>query len=721
MQKNKHFVIRQIVLLVMGMLLALPFLFSQESSQASSCGDLTSYAAPEGVSIEVTDEGVVYNWEPSSDDRFLNYIIVAAKNDPTPTGDVNGYYIKISNREASGYTVDGSLSYNLSDFVKFEKNQSYYFALSIEYKCGYITTSEAVHLTFPDLDPPELIAPQITTTWGESGITVFWTSFSHEYLQDFVIVASQIDPQPSYPDNGYVDIVNTDQTSYLINNAKLYSNSDVQSFVPNTQYYIAVTARYVINGKDYYSTSNVQKVYYQGPSGDSTTYLSSPTITSAKSTANGFEIVWDAISDSRLSEYLILISQKGSPAYPYSGYVKALDKTATSYTINNSDTFTNVDFPGYLEYGQTYYFAVVAVYGNEHRTSSVYKHTYQGPLPSKTSDFIKLSVAESDDGYLAQWTPINDIRIASLYLVISPDVAEPTYSSDAWLVKVTNSSGATVPGIKSYKFSQTSFTKNGLIEELVEGATYNIRLTAILRDGTTFYSSPTTFTFTKNSTSPATDKSVIENVQESSTSGQAFDEVVEREKSAFLYGDEALISRVKGRVLLQVESKGEAWYVDPVSHRKYYLKDPKTAFVALRMFGLGIINDDLRKIPVGIEDRFTDQDKDGDGLGDKLEEGLGTDINLPDSDNDGYSDGEEIKHNYNPLGRGNLPIDNDLVERLKGRIVLQVEDRGQAWYIHPEDGRRYYMKDGQAAFDIMRYLSLGIANSDLRKIEVGEL
>ena len=53
---------------------------------------------------------------------------------------------------------------------------------------------------------------------------------------------------------------------------------------------------------------------------------------------------------------------------------------------------------------------------------------------------------------------------------------------------------------------------------------------------------------------------------------------------------------------------------------------------------------------------------------------------------------------------------------LKGKILLQVESRGEAWYIYPDDGKRYYMTDGDAAYQIMKFLSLGISNIDLEKI-----
>jgi hypothetical protein len=41
--------------------------------------------------------------------------------------------------------------------------------------------------------------------------------------------------------------------------------------------------------------------------------------------------------------------------------------------------------------------------------------------------------------------------------------------------------------------------------------------------------------------------------------------------------------------------------------------------------------------------------------------------------------------------------------------------------VNPADGKRYYMKDGDIAYEIMRYLSLGITNKDLEKIRIGEL
>ncbi len=184
--------------------------------------------------------------------------------------------------------------------------------------------------------------------------------------------------------------------------------------------------------------------------------------------------------------------------------------------------------------------------------------------------------------------------------------------------------------------------------------------------------------------------------------------------TAYSLGD-----KLSGRILLQVESLGEAWYVDTASRKRYYMKDGEAAYAMLRKFGLGITNENLNKIPIGLDERFDEWDYDGDLVPDKMEEAIGTDMRNWDSDGDGYNDGEEILNSFNPLGAGKTEINNTLTGKLKGKILLQVESRGEAWYLNPDDRRRYYMKDGESAYEIMRFLSLGITNKNLEKIESG--
>lgn len=120
--------------------------------------------------------------------------------------------------------------------------------------------------------------------------------------------------------------------------------------------------------------------------------------------------------------------------------------------------------------------------------------------------------------------------------------------------------------------------------------------------------------------------------------------------------------RLSGRIVLQVEDNGEGWYVYPSDQRRYYLGRPYDAWTVMRELGLGVTNADLERIP---------------------------------TNTDSWD--------------GNA----DLINRLKGYILLQVEENGEAWYVSPVNGKRYYLGRPVDAFAVMRNLGLGITTSDL--------
>jgi len=124
----------------------------------------------------------------------------------------------------------------------------------------------------------------------------------------------------------------------------------------------------------------------------------------------------------------------------------------------------------------------------------------------------------------------------------------------------------------------------------------------------------------------------------------------------------AQAASLNGRILLQVEDKGQAWYVNPSDSRRYYLGRPDDAFLVMRYFGLGISNADFREFSV-----------------------------------------------------------NRAPARLAGRILLKVQEKGQAYYVDPLDRRLYYLGRPADAFSLMRTKGLGISNKDLATIKVGQL
>jgi hypothetical protein len=128
-----------------------------------------------------------------------------------------------------------------------------------------------------------------------------------------------------------------------------------------------------------------------------------------------------------------------------------------------------------------------------------------------------------------------------------------------------------------------------------------------------------------------------------------------------------IAQRLSGRILLDVRRDGRAWYVNPIDLRRYYLGRPADAFQIMRQLGLGITSAQLSQIPT--------------------------------------------------TSVATLSIDNlELTKRLSGRILIAVEESGEAWYVNPVDLRRYYLGRPADAFQIMRQLGLGISIGDLAKI-----
>lgn len=177
----------------------------------------------------------------------------------------------------------------------------------------------------------------------------------------------------------------------------------------------------------------------------------------------------------------------------------------------------------------------------------------------------------------------------------------------------------------------------------------------------------------------------------------------------------ALADRLKGKIVLKVEENGEAYYINPTTRLKRYLGRPNDAFAIMREQGIGITNANLAKIPVGTSN-LSGLDSDGDGLSNLFEDAIGCDKTKIDTDGDGNSDKVEVENGYNPTGPGVLALDYNFSDYHKGKIFLQVENNGEAWYVNPEDGKRYFLGRPADAFNVMRNLGLGISNSDFEKL-----
>jgi len=114
---------------------------------------------------------------------------------------------------------------------------------------------------------------------------------------------------------------------------------------------------------------------------------------------------------------------------------------------------------------------------------------------------------------------------------------------------------------------------------------------------------------------------------------------------------------LSGRILLEVQKKGEAWYIYPNDLKRYYLGRPTDAFAIMRKLGLGVKNSYVKTY-----------------------------------------------------------ISKTFPKAVWGKILINVEDLGKAYYINPVDRKGYYLGRPADAFRIMRELGLGITTNDIDKI-----
>lgn len=138
------------------------------------------------------------------------------------------------------------------------------------------------------------------------------------------------------------------------------------------------------------------------------------------------------------------------------------------------------------------------------------------------------------------------------------------------------------------------------------------------------------------------------------------DKTVKEEKNLVFEVDNFLIDRLSGYILLQVESAGEAWYLFPGDKKKYFLGRPADALTVMSKLGMGAPHEFIEKTTV-----------------------------FPD--------------------------------RVLGKILIDVQRKGEAYYVYPKDKKAYFLGHPSDAFSVMRKLGMGISNIDLRKIPVGEL
>ncbi len=305
----------------------------------------------------------------------------------------------------------------------------------------------------PTTPPAQTETPQPSTEPAVSGsvsgsaVVIKWRKETSDNLSGYKVVASKTNPNPKYPDDGYIKfITNKDTTS-----TKLYDGDG--GLKGGQTYYFSVT--YLYNDGSTKTGNAVQLTVPKktdSPTEDPPK-PSEPTVPPAPTDPPSGDypsagiggsmdgttarLSWCKINDSRLEGYKVVCSFTDStPSYPDNGYV---------YWITNGSTSCSVDMTkrsGYAP-GATAYFAITTVYNDgTKRTGSVLSLTMptDATPPPPPADYPSTSLSASMDGTTARlnWSSISDPRFEGYKVVMSYTDSSPSYPKNGYVYWITD-------------------------------------------------------------------------------------------------------------------------------------------------------------------------------------------------------------------------------------------------------------------------------------------
>jgi hypothetical protein len=122
----------------------------------------------------------------------------------------------------------------------------------------------------------------------------------------------------------------------------------------------------------------------------------------------------------------------------------------------------------------------------------------------------------------------------------------------------------------------------------------------------------------------------------------------------------SIATRLSGRIVIQTQADGAAWYINPTTKKRVALKDPATAYQVMAAQSVGISNAD-----------------------------------------------------YNALSQS---VPSNVV----GRFILKVEDNGKLYYVNPVNKQVTYVGGPADAQALIKSVGLGISNSDINQIAIAQ-
>jgi len=420
--------------------------------------DSKEYEAP---NISTTSEKgyISVNWDKIEDNDLQGYKIVISKNNAIPKYPEDGYLVYITDVNQTSYMIDNTIKYHKGDFGDFLYNKDkYYISVSALYK-DKIVAGNAILTEYQekDIEPsPTPIAYNASTIEGtreeDGSVTLSWNKIDNEQFVGYKVVASATNPNPKYPEDGYIKfITNKDTTS--INVGSDFSNK----LTKGEQYYFSITVLYN-NTK---VPGNAIRLKYMEREVVQTN--DSSTISGERLSNGNIILGWNKIEASNFKGYKVVASATNpNPKYPDDGYIRYItDRNITSLLVDNS-------FSGKLTPGTEYYFSITVLYNDSKVAGNAIHLKYLDEQSPSSYPSTTIVGQRLENGSIQlNWDRIDESGLDGYKVVASATNPNPSYPNDGYIRWITNRNTTSL-------LVDSSFSS-----KLIPGTSYYFSITAL--------------------------------------------------------------------------------------------------------------------------------------------------------------------------------------------------------------------------------------------------
>ncbi len=348
-----------------------------------------------------------------------------------------------------------------------------YYQIKVSYG-DYSAYGNKVQATMPVAQAPAVEKQpdyQVNGEFYGDSVKISWEKATREDFQGYKVVASKDNPNPSYPEDGYVKYI----TDRDVTSQKLYTSD---GFAPEREYYFSVTYLYSDGGKEYGSSVKLFIPEKEEPvvvePVVQATYIST-TIRGSQS-GSKVSLSWDKIDRSRLDGYKVMYSfTDTNPVYgDGSKYYKWITNPATtSVSLDMSSLY------GYKPNTKCY-FSITALYDGHDvkKPSNVISFKTADASVEPVGDYVstKISGSQSENTIYLVWNEIDHSSLDGYKVMYSFTDSNPVYGDGSKYYKwITDSSNTGVslditqlsgysPGAKCY-FSITALYNDHAVKK----------------------------------------------------------------------------------------------------------------------------------------------------------------------------------------------------------------------------------------------------------------